>query len=299
MRLHLAERFVAAANNVWMRKRSGVLSASLRRCMGLNCPSSRSWHTGRASKRIRLEDSWYCPACIESAIMNVLSRLPSGNRQYRIHHRVPIGLLMLARGQITARQLHLALDAQRASGTRKFGAWLLELRFSTEQQITAALGRQWSCPVLSDSVPLQAACLSLLPLPLEESFRMVPVHYVENTNVLHIAFAENIDYTTLYAIQQSLGYTTAPCLATASFFREALERARSLPRPSDLVFETCADKVEMSRIAANYVCRLRADRVRVTHCAAYIWVRLECRSSAINLLFRDRQTDLVGHALSA
>jgi len=153
--------------------------------------------------------------------------------------------------------------------------------------------------VLSDSVPFQTACLSLLPLPLEESFRMVPVHYVANTKVLHIAFAENVDYTMLYAIQRSLGYATAPCLATVSFLREALERARSIARPSDLVFETCADKGEMSRIAANYIARSHPDHVRVTNCAGYIWVRLECRSAAINILFRDRQHALAGHALSA
>jgi Type II secretion system (T2SS), protein E, N-terminal domain len=221
-------------------------------------------------------------------MQDLLSRLQSANRQPRVQHRIPLGLLMLSRGQITARQLKQTLAAQKASENGRFGSWLLKLGFSTEQQITAALGRQWSCPVVSDSISLQVTWLSLIPLAMEESFHMVPVHYVENTKVLHVACADEIDYTMLYAVQRSLSYRTMPCLATASLLREALERARSIPRPSDLIFETCTDKLEISRITANYVSRSRADHVRVVSCAGYVWARLECRSGAINLLFHNR-----------
>ena len=63
-------------------------------------------------------------------------------------HRVPLGLLLLSRQQLTAAQLRTALEAQRAAGQGKIGEWLRQLGFVTELQVTAALARQWSCPVL-------------------------------------------------------------------------------------------------------------------------------------------------------
>lgn len=293
------KRLMAATHRIWTATRPVVRSSRLRRCKGLNCAGRRPWQAGLGSTRVQLEEEWYCTSCLQNAVLNVLSRLPPLSRQSRVRHRIPLGLLMLARGQITARQLQLALAAQKASGTGRFGAWLQELGFTTESQITAALGRQWACPVLSDSVCLQTACLSLLPLALEESFRILPVHYVENTRMLHVAFADEIEYTVLYAIQQLLGYHTAPCVATASFMLEGLEKARSISRPCDLVFENCSNKGEMSRITTSYVSRSRADQVRIINCPGYVWVRLECRPAGINLLFRERQNGRSGLALLA
>ena len=282
MKFKFRKRNPAVLKDTWLAHWRGNA------CSALTCarrPPWRYWLYSR-SNGVQLEKNWYCsPQCFESAMQNLLSRLKSSSPHHRVHHRIPLGLLMLSRGLISESQLKLALAAQQASGRGKFGSWLLQLGFSTEPQVMAALGRQWSCPVVSDSISLQCACLALLPLPLEESFGMVPLHYIESTGLLHIAFAEEIDYTILFAIQQSLGYRTVPCLGTSSLIREALEKARSVPRPSELVFETCKDKSEISRITANYVSRSRATHVRVVHCAGYLWVHLECRTMPINLLF--------------
>jgi len=63
-----------------------------------------------------------------------------------VSHRVPLGLLLLSRQQMTAAQLRTALERQRASGEGRIGDWLRRWVLPSELQITAAVARQWRVP---------------------------------------------------------------------------------------------------------------------------------------------------------
>ena len=235
-----------------------------------------------------MRGTWFCSAqCFEKAFTAILARLLSSSVPARTAtHRIPLGLMMVSRGLVSYEQLQCALEAQRRSGCGRIGDWLQSLGFASEQQVTSALSVQWACPVFSLRQAVEPRFLQILPLALSELDGMLPVHYLEATGTLYVAFSTGIDYTVLHAAEQMLGCRTEPCLVLRSALKRELDRARLFPRPTELVFETVADVAEMARIVRSYVLRLGAEEARMMICRSYIWVRLNSNGQAMNLLFR-------------
>jgi hypothetical protein len=242
----------------------------------------------RRSRGTRMQGKWYCrPECLEPMLGDNFRRarvLPRSGAV--LSHRVPLGLLMLSREQLTAIQLRMALDAQKAAGQGKIGEWLQELGFATELQVTAALARQWSCPVLRNSAEaLSAGGFPDVPLRLLETFRMIPVQFVESTRTLVMAFSEGIDYTVLYAVEQMLRCHTVPCLVCPSVLQLSLRALAQRRGERDVVFERTAEGSECAHIIGNYTAKVRAEEVRLARCGEYFWVRLErLRQASVNLV---------------
>jgi hypothetical protein len=203
-----------------------------------------------------------------------------------VTHRIPLGLLMLSRGQITSEQLRAALDAQQAGGRHRLGEWLEQLGFASEQQVTTALGLQWACPVLAWRAPRDAGCVGMVPYRLLERFRMLPVQYVPVTRMFYVAFCDGIDYTVLYAIEQMLDCRTEACLISSSSMDRELQRMGQEARAGDLLFESWRDPAAMAEITCSYALQLGAEQVRIVGCGEYIWVRLEAGRQASTPLFR-------------
>jgi len=243
-----------------------------------------SWWNGR----IRLRGSSYCaPQCFESAARKYFSAACAPVVAVSpVRHRIPLGLLMLSRGQLTYPQLRAALEAQQGSPYHRIGEWLEKLGFATEQQITAALGLQWACPVLAWRRPQDSGCARMLPYRLLEHFRMLPVQFVSSTRTFYVAFCDGIDYTALYAIEQMLDCRTEACLISRSSMDRELERMGHEARDGDLLFESWHDPRAMAHITCGYARNLGADEVRIVGCGEYIWVRLEAGRDLATLLFR-------------
>ena len=185
----------------------------------------------RNSEGVLLQGRWYCCLdCFEDAITGVfngLLRLP--DEPLPRLHRVPLGLLLLGRGVITDTQLKSALQAQRDSGTDRLGRWLIRLGVASAQDVSAALAAQWGCPVF----PLERdhryrECSQMLPFALLEASHMIPVHYLPSSQLLFVAFSEDIDHTALYAVERLIGGRTEPCIVAESAMERALEEILSL-----------------------------------------------------------------------
>ena len=260
----------------------------------------------------------YCRTeCLELALIEIFVRSrPVPHRGATARHRIPLGLLLLSRQQLTGAQLRTALGAQRAAGhgqrqgqnesqgqnenqgqnEKKIGAWLQELGFVTERQVTAALARQWSCPVLrTGSMAMDASRFPPIPVLLLESFQMMPVELIEATGTLLMAFSEGIDYTVLYAIEQMLGYRTEACLVCPSTMRESLQALTRHRGSKDIVFDRAEDADECAHIIGNYSAKVGAKEIRVAKCGAHFWVRLEgLGQEALNLVLRIPEDDVTG-----
>jgi hypothetical protein len=236
---------------------------------------------------IRLHGSVYCaPACFESAARQYFARLCATVLSAPpVRHRVPLGLLMISRGQLTNPQLRSALEAQRVDGRHRLGEWLEKLGFATEQQVTAALARQWACPVLTPTANCDPACARLLPYCLLESSRMLPVQFVASTRTFHLAFCDGIDYVALYAIERMLDCRTQPCLATRSAVAQTLQQLGHERRPGDRLFDGWREPSDLARITCGYVLKLGADDIRLVGCGSFIWARLSKGKDVANLLF--------------
>jgi len=284
------EAVPAAGGSKCLARARGYWQRALPHCGEAGCTLAR-----RLFKRarwwnaaIRLDGTRYCAAqCFENAMRECLSRistaaLPAAS----VRHRIPLGLLLLSRGQLTNQQLRSALEAQKESGRHRLGEWLEKMGYATEQQVTAALGVQWACPVLTSGVNPDSRTLRLLPFRWLEAFHMLPLQFVPSTGMFYLAFSEGIDYPALYAVEQMLACRTEACLISGSAMDQALEHSGLQRGAGDLLFEGWRDAAEMARITCGYVLKLGAEEVRAVGCGGYVWVRLSAGQDVANLLFR-------------
>jgi type II secretion system (T2SS) protein E len=260
------------------------------RCGLVTCSGAQSfWH--RALRRkigFGLEGVHYCSLrCFEHALRIEIARMLAQSPAPTPSNRMPLGLLMVARGKLTYTEVLAALEAQRRARHGKIGEWFEKLGFATEDDVTAALALQWGCPVASSDFTFESNKPAYrIPLPVLESFQMLPLHHVEVTNTLAIAFGERVDHSALYAIEHLLGCRTQPCVAGRSAIANRIEHLRQQSLPGEVQFGPMHDPAEMARIASSYVGKLGSEEVRIRRLASIIWLRLTTRSAAVNLVFR-------------
>lgn len=274
---------------VWRNLWSKVAA---RKSSNRGCPHLRNiWRRLRGEMPgVFLDGLRYCPEeCLEPVLFDAFERTRSTPKPAAVQHRIPLGLLLVSRQQLTAEQLWTALAAQRSAGRGRLGEWLLALGFVTEDKVTAALARQWRCPVLraNSSLPRISRPLQL-PLTMLEGFAMIPVDYVEATSTLHVAFADGVDHNVLYAIEKMTGSHTEPCMAGTGFVRANLRNLFRQRSENEVSFECAADISECCRIVRSYTVRLSASEIRLAGCGWYVWVRLfRVSRPPMDLLFRD------------
>ena len=289
-----------AWNAAWHGAWRGLLRTALSRS-----PSPTCVHLGRLWRRLRgksqgtlLEGSRYCrEKCLEPALDNTLRRISSPSLRLRGSHRVPLGLVLLSRQQLTSEQLRRALESQRAAGHGKIGEWLQALGFVNQPQVTAALARQWSCPVLGSNVSPPGPDIPQIPLTLLHLSSMVPISFVRSTSMLHIAFADGIDHSVLYAIEQMTGCRTEPCMAVPDLVRQRLQELAGKHAETEVVFRQLAGNAEFSRIIRSYSIHIAATEIRVAACGSLLWARLLRRSlPPLDLMLQDNKDATTGLA---
>ena len=232
-----------------------------------------------------LHGDFYCgPECLETALVGRLARLSALTPRVQPPNRIPLGLLMVARGKVTHLEVRAALEAQRRARHGNIGDWLVKLGFASEQDVTNALALQWGCPVASSFYPSAAVLSGNIPLSVLEAFQMLPINYVASTSTLYVAFGERVDHGALYAIEQILSCRTQPCVAGRRQIARQLESMRQLSRPRDVEFWT-RDLNEMARITSSYLTRLAPEDSRLSRLGSFIWLRLKSRSVFTNLVF--------------
>jgi hypothetical protein len=289
---------LAPLGHAWQQLRQSLAAAT---CGRDGCTHARSLRRflRRGPRTVLFAGSRYCIGrCLEHALLDAIQRVESSPQRAAAAHRIPLGLLLLQRQELTGEQLRQTLAAQRSAGRGKIGEWLQALGFATDAQITSALARQWSCPVLR--VPFSnPGRIPQMPAALLDWFAMFPVDYVAPTATLHIAFSDRIDYTALYAIGQMLECRTEPCLVASGWLRQKLERLAEHHMESEIVFNrTNSDRVasdhtnkprinddqnldcrmpsfaEFARSIRSYCLLTKAFEVRLVSCGPHLWARL-------------------------
>jgi len=260
------------------------------RCENPACPNQnrglrKLFNTPRG---VLLQKRWHCSTeCFEKGLEELFVRLRSAlSTSERKPHRVPLGLLMLSQGLISQETLKAALQAQRETGNGRVGDWLRNHGAATEEQITRALGVQWSLPVYPlDRQRKYLECAHLVPLPLLEAYQMVPAQFVPATQLLYVAFAGRADHSALYGIEQMLECRTEACLAQQSEIERALEDIRREARPPEILCEDSLSTRGMTHRTSLHASEIGAREVRVVNCGDYIWARFWTTSGSSNLLF--------------
>ena len=241
----------------------------------------------RPGRRARafFRQKWYCsPECLESAVRVQVEQRPVTEAR-AMRHRIPLGLMMLARGQITAQQLERSVTQQRVAGRGRIGEWLQEQGHVGEREITAAVAAQWGCPMLHSSFQPDARSGALVPRTLQTQFRMSPVHFAREERVLSIGFEERVDYALLGAIGRMLDCRTEPCIISHNDWINIRREERS---SNEAVFQGPLRGDEIARIVRSHFVRHGARELRMERFQAGLWFRLQGNRVTADVLFQDR-----------
>src|SRR6266700_2703070 len=160
----------------------------------------------------------------------------------------------------------------------RLGQILMSMGAVSEDQITTAVAAQWSVPVLRPDPCHVPEATQLIPFALMERYKMLPVHFNKQQNRLHMAFAQAVDYSVLYSIEQMLGVKTEACMADESVLVNLIGLTSNQDRPAEYVLNNISAR-ELVSMIAGYALRLRTERINASSCHGQIWVRATKKAS--------------------
>jgi len=204
-----------------------LTEAQRRLCGSADC--SGGWTMPwRSRRRPIFENQWGCSGrCVLTMVRAALRREAAHGAMAETsaphYHRVPLGLLMLSQGWITAPQLRRALEAQRQNGTGRIGEWLIAECGLEAEQITRGLSMQWNCPVLSVEGFSPEAMALVMPEVFVERFGLMPLR-IAGSRILYLAFEDHLDASASLAIERMTGLTVESGILNEVQFRAARSR---------------------------------------------------------------------------
>ena len=264
---------------------------SLPICSSAFCPRpptlwQRWWarHDG-----IWLQGRWYCSlACFQAGLYDVLKRLAlTESRKQAPNNRLPLGLILLSRGDIDADQLRHALERQRQMKQGRIGEWLVKAGAVTEQQVLTALGEQQACPVFPGLEPRLIPSVYCWPQRLVDRYGALPVFYTPAKARVYVGFLHQVDRRFLYTLEQMLGCGADPCIVAPKVYRQyvQLHKLSDAAETIEILEHQSGD--EMTRTIGNYAHQVRAEGCKVIRCDDLLWVRLRpVHGSHVDFLFR-------------
>ncbi len=231
------------------------------------------------------EEDWGCGTrCIEAMVSAAVRRefgvVEAVENESTHHHRVPLGLVLLAQGWITHPQLQHALAAQRASGQGRIGEWLTTSCGLPEERIARGLGVQWNCPVLSlDGFSPRSMAL-VMPKRFIAEFGLVPVR-VAGESILYVAFQERLEAAAARSLEQMCGLRVESGLLTSSALEAARRKLLEAPSiPVRIRLVTDADVLTQSIVASLEQRQPVASRLVRMH--QYFWLRMWMEEGTLN-----------------
>lgn len=272
-----------------VRSAPGLLGS----CANPGCRSG--WlHVLRSRSTPVFEGGWNCSAeCtrvrIEAALRREMDGRGMEGEGHR--HRIPLGLVMLEQGWITAEQLRQAMAAQRQAGGGRLGYWLVRRQGVDERMVTRALGLQWSCPVLAPEIHDAEALSALVPRLFLDAFRILPLR-LGGGRMLYLGFEDRLDQIVALAIERMAGLRVESGIVDGSAFRKAHSRMLGTAfAPAELIEAASQSALAATLTAAIEKVRPAQSRlVRVHDC---LWLRMWRRPSSSAIPDRNSILDLI------
>src|SRR5882672_11328653 len=226
------------------------------------------------------EERYCSPDCLQAGLARHFAELLQKPKavQGKRQHRIPLGLELVSRGYIGGQTLQAALQRQKQHPGLRLGQILIDMKAVSEEQITTAVAAQWSVPVFRVAPSCIPEAARFLPVALMHRYKMLPVHFNKQQNRLHLAFAQTVDSSVLYSIEQMLGVTTEACMADESALLRLLELVGNQERPAEYVLNNLS-ATELVSMIAGYALRLRTERIKTTSCHGQIWVRATAKDA--------------------
>ena len=181
----------------------------------------------KSRRRPIFEGQWGCGSrCLQALIRSAVRR-ETGDGLAAIsetphRHRVPLGLMMLAKGWITQPQLRRALEGQRSAGG-KIGEWLQQECGLTNDAVTRGLSMQWNCPVLTTQGFEPQTMALVMPKVFVQELNVLPLR-IAASRLLYLAFEDRLDASAAFSMQQMTDLKVESGLVEGNALQEARER---------------------------------------------------------------------------
>jgi len=207
-------------------------------------------------------------------------------------HRLPLGLLMMEQGWITAGQLKQALEAQKSAGNGRLGQFLVRQQGVSEQLVTRALSLQWSCPVLPLEFHDPGALSPLLPRLFVDAFGALPLR-VAAGKLVYLGFEERLDPVLALALERMSRLRVESGLVRESEYRPAHQRMLKAVFPRVELLEAASEPALM-RALARAVERARPVESRLVRVHDCLWLRMWNKAEAGPLPELGSVQDVIG-----
>jgi hypothetical protein len=254
------------------------LGGLLSTCANPECGSG--WlHLLRSRSGPVFEGGWNCSAgCTVARMQAAVRRELEGRSGESIthRHRVPLGLVMLEQGWVTAEQLRKALEAQKTAGQGRLGKWLMRQQGISEQLVTRALSLQWSCPVLVLEHHDPLAMAPVLPRLFVEAYGALPLRLAAG-QILYLGFEERLDPVVALAIERMLGLHVETGVVPGSQFYASQQRMLQAAFPRAELIET-ASATPVARVLARALERTKPLASRLVRVHDCLWLRMWTRA---------------------
>ena len=227
------------------------------------------------------EGGWNCSQeCTAQRLQAAISRELDGRgfSAERHRHRVPLGLLMLEQGWITAAQLRGALEHQRANKAGRLGHWLMAREGVAEQLVTRALGLQWSCPVLPLEFHDAEGLSPVLPRLFVDAFGALPLR-VAAGKLIYLGFEDRLDPALSLALERMSGLHVESGVVQASQFHPAHTRMLEAKFPSVELLEAASEPA-LVRVLTKAIERVKPVESRLVRVHDCLWLRMWRRQQA-------------------
>ena len=250
--------------------RTGLLEG----CANAGCTTG--WlHLWRSRNAPVFEGGWNCSTrCTQERMVVAVRRELDGrgvvSESHR--HRIPLGLVMLEQGWITAPQLREAIEAQKAAGAGRLGNWLVRAGGVSEQLVTRALGLQWGCPVLPLDFHDADALTVLLPRLFIDAFGALPLR-VAAGKIIYLGFEDRLDPVVALALERMTGLRTECGLVRGSQFQPAHSRMLKQSFPSVELVEAASEPAAV-QVLTKAIERVRPVESRLVRVHDCLWLRL-------------------------
>jgi hypothetical protein len=196
------------------------------------------------------------------------------------HHRVPLGLVLLAQGWITHPQLQHALAVQRRAGSGRIGRWLIDECGLKEECVTRALGLQWSCPVLPMEGFNPGEMALLAPRVLVERLGMVPLR-IAGERILYLAFEDQLDASAAFAMERMNGLKVESGLVDGEQLKAARQRLCECAFVEATV-EPVAQIESMVEKMTSALAKMQPRASRLVRVHQFYWLRMWLETGAMS-----------------
>jgi hypothetical protein len=249
-------------------------SGLMAECANPGCRSG--WlHLFRRRTRPVFEGGWTCsPGCTEARLQLAVRRELAGWVPVKgpHRHRIPLGLLMLEKGHITAEQLRRAIEAQKKGGNLRIGEWLVRQGATDEAAVSRALGMQWGCPVLPIADFNAETATGEMPRLFLEVFGTLPLRIAAN-RILYLGFEERVDLALALSVERMTGLRVESGVVPSSAFKKASAQLLTRPFPS-VQFAEAVSEAAAAHVLAKSVERLQPVSSRLVRVHEWLWLRM-------------------------